>query len=104
MKVSLPWLAEFVKIPKQTDQELAKTIAEHCFEVEKIIYPQSQPFSFTEVYAAKVLTVEKHPNADRLRIIRLELEPGKIIEPVVCGAHNFGAGNIVALALPGAFI
>lgn len=53
--------------------------------------------------AAKVVKVEKHPNADRLRVITLT-DGSHIIEPVVCGAFNFDVGAIVALALPGARI
>ncbi len=56
-----------------------------------------------EVIAAKVTKVEKHPNADRLRVISLT-DGTRTIEPVVCGAFNFGEGDIVALALPGATI
>jgi phenylalanyl-tRNA synthetase beta chain len=55
------------------------------------------------IVAAKVIGVEKHPNADRLRIIKLDIG-GKEIYPVVCGAFNFGQGDTVALALPGARI
>ena len=56
---------------------------------------------FPGIVAAKVITVEKHPNADRLRVVKLD-SGDKIIEPVVCGAFNFGEGDVVALALPGA--
>lgn len=55
------------------------------------------------VIAAKVTKIEKHPNADRLRVISLT-DGKRTIEPVVCGAFNFGVGDIVALALPGAEI
>ncbi len=53
------------------------------------------------VIAAKVNKVEKHPNADRLRVISLT-DGERDIYPVVCGAFNFDVGDIVALALPGA--
>jgi phenylalanyl-tRNA synthetase beta chain len=59
--------------------------------------------SFTNIIAAKVAAIEKHPNADRLRLIKLDAG-GKIIDPVVCGAFNFDVGDVVALALPGATI
>lgn len=53
--------------------------------------------------AAKVEKIEKHPNADRLRVITLTTG-NEIIYPVVCGAFNFSEGAIVALAKPGAHI
>jgi len=55
------------------------------------------------IVAAKVLDVQKHPNADRLRIVKLDLG-NQTVEPVVCGAFNFGAGDLIVLALPGAEI
>ena len=55
------------------------------------------------IVAAKVLEVRKHPNADRLRVIKCDIG-NKIIDPIVCGAFNFEAGAMVVLALPGATI
>ena len=55
------------------------------------------------VVAVKVTGIEKHPNADRLRVITL-FDGNRTITPVVCGAFNFNIGAIVALALPGAQI
>ncbi len=52
---------------------------------------------------AKVVEAAKHPNADRLRLIKLEVG-GSVTGPVVCGAFNFGVGDMVVLALPGANI
>ena len=59
--------------------------------------------SFPGIIAAKVIKVEKHANADRLRVVELS-DGTNTISPVVCGAFNFDAGDIVALALPGAQI
>lgn len=56
-----------------------------------------------KIIAAKVLKIEKHHNADRLRVVSL-FDGTNTIEPVVCGAFNFKEGDIVALALPGAVI
>jgi phenylalanyl-tRNA synthetase beta chain len=60
------------------------------------------------VIAAKVLKIEKHPNADRLRLVWMNrgepLIEGLGYGPVVCGAFNFSEGDMVALALPGATI
>lgn len=61
------------------------------------------PAGFSGIVAAKVLNVEKHPNADRLRIVMLT-DGTNTIGPVVCGAWNFDVDAIVPLALPGALI
>src|SRR5579884_1517691 len=102
MKISLNWLRDFVELPAKPEK-LAKQITEHCFEVEKILEPGQSKYDFSNVYIAKVLDWQKHPNADRLRVVKLDLEK-KVIEPVVCGAANFDKGDLVALALPGAKI
>ncbi len=57
-----------------------------------------------KIIAAKAVKVEKHPNADRLRVITLDAGSFGTIEPVVCGAFNFDVGDMVVLALPGAQI
>lgn len=59
--------------------------------------------NYENILCAKVLDVQKHPNADRLRVVKLDIG-GKTVEPVVCGAFNFGVNDLVVLALPGAKI
>src|SRR6187399_1463045 len=49
----------------------------------------------------RVLEAEKHPNADRLQLTRVDVGEGEARQ-IVCGAWNFGAGATVAVALPGA--
>ena len=66
--------------------------------------PVPQKQNFDNIFAAKVLEWQKHPNADRLRVVRLDAGGGRIIDPIVCGAANFDVGDIVVLALPGAKI
>lgn len=102
MKISLNWLEDFVEIQRISATELAREITEHCFEVEKILGGKEN-FAFSGVIVAKVLHYEKHPNADRLRVVKLDVGD-KVIEPVVCGANNFEVGDLIALALPGAVI
>lgn len=59
--------------------------------------------TFENIIVAKVTKVEKHPNADRLRVIELT-DGTNTYAPVVCGAWNFAVDAIVPLALPGATI
>ena len=59
---------------------------------------------FSNFIAAKVVEWQKHPNADRLRVVKLDVGDGKILDPIVCGASNFDNGDVVVLALPGAKI
>jgi phenylalanyl-tRNA synthetase beta chain len=70
----------------------------------KIFSPTKKPQpDFTNIIAAKVVGIQKHPNADRLRLAKVDVGE-KIIKPIVCGAFNFDVGAMVALALPGAKI
>lgn len=61
--------------------------------------PEVKPLIIT----GQVVSIEKHPNADRLRIVRVNIGTAEIA-PVVCGATNFSEEDVVALALPGAHI
>ena len=69
----------------------------------KSLFAGSPNSNFEKIVCAKVLEISKHPNADRLRIVKLDIGQ-QTVEPVVCGANNFEAGAMVALALPGAKI
>ncbi len=74
--------------------------------IEKLLNLFKKPSAQTsdsKIIAAKVTKIEKHPNADRLRVITLS-DGVKTYSPIVCGAFNFSEGDIVALALPGAII
>ncbi len=68
----------------------------------KQLFGSSQQ-TFEKIIVAQVTKVEKHPNADRLRVIELT-DGSSTIAPIVCGAWNFDVGAKVALALPGATI
>ncbi len=59
--------------------------------------------SGTKIIVAEVLASAKHPNADRLRVVDLDVGH-QTISPVVCGASNFEVGDKVVLALPGALV
>lgn len=92
------WLREFCN-PPLTTAELADTLTMAGFEVEEL-RPVAPPFS--KVVVAEVLSVEKHPNADRLNVCRVDAGQGGEPLTVVCGAPNVRAGLKVPCALVGA--
>lgn len=98
MFLSLNWLKDFLVIPRGVSPEdLAKKITMHTVEVEKI---EKQSERFNNVVVGKVLSVAKHPNADRLNLTKVDVG-GKEFLSIVCGAPNVAAGQLVAVALVG---
>jgi phenylalanyl-tRNA synthetase beta chain len=98
MLVSLKWLKDYVDI-ELTAEELAHSLTMSGLEVDEIktIRPQ-----FSGVVVARILSVERHPSADRLSLC--SVSDGTQNHPVVCGAKNIAPGDIVPLAKVGAVI
>jgi phenylalanyl-tRNA synthetase beta chain len=85
---------------------LTKEVKNHELRIMNIfkkLFFWRQDKEFPNIVSAKVLEIQKHPNADRLRIVKLDAGD-RVVEPVVCGATNFEVNDVVALALPGATI
>jgi phenylalanyl-tRNA synthetase beta chain len=96
MKVNLNWLKQYVDfdwLPEQTVERLTML----GLEVEGV---QKIGGEFAGVVVAQVITRDKHPNADKLSLCRVN--DGKGERQIVCGAQNFKAGDKVPLILPGA--
>jgi phenylalanyl-tRNA synthetase beta chain len=91
------WLREFCNPPLST-AELAETLTMAGLEVEEL-RPVAPPFH--KVVVAHVLSVEKHPNADRLNVCQVDAGAGQPLS-IVCGAPNVRAGIKVPCALVGA--
>ncbi len=98
MKVPLSWLKEYVDVPVSA-AELADRLTFSGLEVEGIAHVG---VDYTGVVVAEVLAVERHPQADRLVVCRVH--NGREERRVVCGATNFGPGDRVPLAEPGAIL
>jgi len=100
MYISLNWLKDFVKIPsKISPLEIAQKLTNHTAEVEGFI---NQAQQFDKVVIGKVLTVRKHPNADRLRLASVDIKTATL--EIVCGAPNLAEGQLVPVALVGAIL
>jgi phenylalanyl-tRNA synthetase beta chain len=95
MKVTLNWLKQYVDFAWSPD-ELAERLTMLGIEVEGV---QKLGGDFEGVVVALVVTRDKHPNADKLSLCRVN--DGKGERQIVCGAHNFKAGDKVPLILPG---
>jgi tRNA-binding EMAP/Myf-like protein len=91
------WLREFCN-PPLTTAELADLLTMSGMEVEDL-RPAAPPF--TKVVVGEVLSVERHPNADKLTVCRVDAGAGRTLN-IVCGAPNVKAGIKVPTALVGA--
>jgi len=95
MKLSLNWLKDYVDIDMSAE-DLAHLLTMGGLEVERAD-PLGQHLN--DIVVAKILSVKKHPKADRLFICQVDAGNGTI--PVVCGAPNLKDGILVPMALPG---
>lgn len=99
MRYSYHWLKE-LSGTKKSPEQLAKLLLTHAFEVEGI---EKFPHGLDGVTVGRVVKLEKHPNADKLRVAQVEVGK-KDIRQIVCGAPNIAEGQRVAVALPGAIL
>jgi phenylalanyl-tRNA synthetase beta chain len=97
VKVPYSWLREYCD-PGIEPNQLAERLAMTGTEVERV--GTVGPPSADGFVVGKVLSAEPHPNADRLRVCTVDTGDGE--RTIVCGAPNVAAGQIVAVALPGA--
>lgn len=99
MKFSETWLREFVN-PKVTTEKLADQLTMHGLEVAS--FTKVAP-DFNEVVVGEVLEAEKHPNADKLSVCKVDVKGSETLT-IVCGAANVRKGLKVAVALVGAVL
>ncbi|HKN38558.1 MAG TPA: phenylalanine--tRNA ligase subunit beta [Acidimicrobiia bacterium] len=97
MKAPLSWLRDFAPI-EGSPLDLADRLNGIGLIVEGIAAPGRD---IAGVRTARVLAVEKHPDADRLALVDVDPGDGEAVR-VVCGAHNYVVGDIVPWAPPGA--
>jgi phenylalanyl-tRNA synthetase beta chain len=102
MKVPVSWLREYVELTLPI-AELARRLVFTSCEVDRITRRGvvDADGNYGHFVVGKVLEAEKHPNADKLQLTKVDVGGG---EPrsIVCGAWNFGAGATVAVVTPGA--
>ena len=99
MKISYNWLKQFIKIDLKSE-ETAAILTDLGLEVEVVENYQSVRGGLEGVVVGHVLTCEKHPDADRLSITKVDLGDGNPVQ-IVCGASNVGAGQKVPVATIG---
>jgi len=99
MKFSLSWLKQYLATDA-TVEEIAAKLNAIGLEVESVEDPAVKLDGFR---VARVLTAERHPQADKLQVLSVDTGEGAPLQ-VVCGAPNARAGLVGVLGLPGATV
>jgi phenylalanyl-tRNA synthetase beta chain len=99
MRVPLRWLREYVDVDMDP-KDLAERLTMLGMEVKGI---EAWGADWRNVVVGELLTVERHPRADRLSLTTVTVGAGEPLE-IVCGATNIAPGQRVPVALPGAVL
>ncbi|MCC6348986.1 MAG: phenylalanine--tRNA ligase subunit beta [Candidatus Eisenbacteria bacterium] len=95
MKLPISWLRQWVEVDA-SPEGVAEALTTRGFYVEGL---EQHGRRYPGIVVAKVLEADKHPNADKLKLCRVEGGAGEL--RIVCGAPNVTAGMIVPLATLG---
>src|SRR5215470_4101097 len=98
MKFTLSWLKEHLETDATLD-EICARLTMIGLEVEEV----DDRAAFRPFVIAKVISAEKHPQADRLKVLMVDTGSGAPVQ-VVCGAPNAREGLVGAFAAPGTYV
>lgn len=99
MKFTLDWLKEHLDTDASPD-EIGKTLTLVGLELEGM---EDQGKALAAFVTAHIVSAEQHPNADKLRVCKVDAGTGELID-VVCGAPNARTGLKSVFAFPGTYI
>ncbi|MCR6670865.1 phenylalanine--tRNA ligase subunit beta [Devosia ginsengisoli] len=99
MKFTLDWLKEHLDSDASAD-EIGKTLTMIGLELEGM---EDQGKALSAFVTAHIVSAEQHPNADKLRVCKVDAGTGELID-VVCGAPNARSGLKSVFAFPGTYI
>ena len=100
MDISYNWLKQYIQTDLQTSR-MSEILTGVGLEVEGIRYYETLKGGLEGICIGKVLHCEKHPNADRLHITKVDVGETDTLQ-IVCGAPNVAAGQSVLVARIGA--
>ncbi len=100
MKLSYAWLNEFVDLKDISPEDLKDQLTMKAFEVEEI-----ETIGLTgPVVVGEILEINKHPDADKIRVTQMRVAENGEPTQIVCGAQNIEVGQLVPVCLPGAVV
>ena len=95
MKILKSWLNDWVDIENINGDDLSEALESLGFEIDNRTEISA---NYKNIVVGKVVEVYPHPNADKVRVTKVDT--GNKIFEIVCGAWNFDVGAIVPVALP----
>ncbi|RCL00645.1 MAG: phenylalanyl-tRNA synthetase beta chain [Candidatus Tokpelaia sp. JSC188] len=98
MKFTLSWLKEHLETEKSLE-DITDKLTSIGLEVQNV----NSSSLLNSFVIAKILTAERHPNADKLQVLNVDIGKKKFVQ-LVCGASNVRAGLISVFAPPGTYI
>ena len=99
MRVSLNWIKKYIDLPNDlTGEKIAYDLTIKTVEVESI---ENTKDKYHDIVVGKITEINKHPDADLLRVCMVDVGLDKDIQ-IVCGGSNLYVGEYVVVSLPGA--
>jgi phenylalanyl-tRNA synthetase beta chain len=102
MTISYKWLSEYLPLAVEPEK-LGRILTSIGLEVESQFHYEEVKGSLAGLVIGEVLSTEKHPNADKLTLTRVNIGNGEPLQ-IVCGAPNVAAGQKVVVATTGTTI
>lgn len=100
MNVSYKWLNEYIDLSGFSGEELAEKMTRGGIEIDVV---ESRNKGVSGVVVGYVKSKEKHPDADKLNVCKVDVGTGEELQ-IVCGAKNVDAGQLVPVAVIGAVL
>ncbi len=99
MRISLNWLKEIIEL-KDSPEKISEILSSLGLEVEGMERIESIKGGLKGVIVGEVVECEKHPNADKLSLTKVNIGENKLLQ-IVCGAPNVAKGQKVLVATEG---
>ena len=95
MKILKSWLNDWIDIEAISTDDISEALESLGFEIES---RTDKTPNYKNITVGKVLEIYDHPNADKVRVTKVDV--GSKTYEIVCGAWNFDVGAVVPVALP----
>ena len=95
MKILKSWLNDWIDIETISTDDISEGLESLGFEIES---RTDKTPNYKNITVGKVLEIYEHPNADKVRVTKVDV--GSKTYEIVCGAWNFDVGAVVPVALP----